>query len=83
MALPLEPIPFAPLPVREWRKQELGWQRGCLAELLGRQEGVSAQFGFLPQGSGKSSRPKQVYQIPFFTHPALDFMENKTENKTK
>ena len=35
------------------------------------------------QGSGKSSRPEKVYQIPFFTHPALNFMENKTDKKKK
>ena len=36
-----------------------------------------------PQGSGKSSRPEKFYQIPFFTHPGLNFMENKTEKKKK
>lgn len=36
-----------------------------------------------PQGSGKSSRPEQVYQIPFFTHPTLNFMENKIEKEKK
>ena len=47
-------------------------ERVCLYSLL-----------LCPQGSGKSSRPEKFYQIPFFTHPALNFMENKTEKKKK
>ena len=47
-------------------------ERVCLYSLL-----------LCPQGSGKSSRPEKVYQIPFFTHPALNFMENKTDKKKK
>ena len=45
-------------------------ERACLYSLV-----------VCPQDSGKRSRPEQVYQIPFFTHPALNFMENKTEKK--
>lgn len=45
-------------------------ERVCLCSLV-----------LCPLCSGKSSRPEKVYQIPFFTRPALNLMENKTEKK--
>lgn len=75
-----ETLFLLPLRPSQWYKQELSqlggllkrtfWPRGCLRSLV-----------LCPLCSGKSSRPEQVYQIPFFTHPALNFMENKTEKK--
>jgi hypothetical protein len=62
-------------------KQKWIWQDHCLKAFLA-PRGVSAQFGSLPPGLWEKLQAGGVYQILFFTHPALNFMENKTE-KTK
>ena len=68
----------------QWYEQELSWPGGGAVEKNFLAERVCLYSLLLcPQGSGKSSRPEKFYQIPFFTHPALNFMENKTEKKKK
>lgn len=53
--------------------------QGWLFKSLSGRVGVSAELGSLPPSLWEELQAGAVYQIPFFTHPALNFLENKRD----
>lgn len=78
------PAPFHPgrgrrvLPLVQTRREGAG---RVVENFLAERACLHA-WALWPQGSGKSSKLEQVYHIPSFTHPALNFMENKIVKET-